>query len=61
MPVGETVVHQDEAAAVADSAVVNPICGRVRQTEMVQVSIGRTGSARLDELECNEESLSERK
>ena len=61
MPVGETVVHQDEAAAVEDSAVVNPICGRVRQTEMVQVSIGRTGSARLDELDCNEESLSERK
>ena len=61
MPVGETVVRQDEAAAVQDSAVVNAICGRVRQTEMVQVSIGRTGSARLDELECNEESLSERK
>ena len=54
-------MHQDEATAVEDSAVVNPICGRVRQTEMVQVSIGRTGSARLDELECNEESLSERK
>ena len=54
-------MHQDEAAAVEDSAVVNPICGRVRQTEMVQVSIGRTGSARLDELGCNEESLSERK
>ena len=61
MPVGETVEHQDEAEAVQDSAVVKPICGRVRQTEMVQVSIGRTGSARLDELEGNEESLSERK